>query len=69
MQTYEQFINEKGAEVSELAKQQQLKDIVNIVENSNGNPTDRDNREIAKIQNRQLLPGKKWFLQHKPGKN
>ena len=61
-------MEEKGPEVIALSRLEQEKDISCILEKTAGNPSDRDVREIDKIKNRQTLPGKKWFMKHKPGK-
>ena len=60
---------EKGEELSNLARDRKEEDINAILERTSGQPTERDSREIKKIQNRRLIPGKWWFLQFKPGKN
>ena len=52
-----------------IVREKQEKDIQDIVDKADGILSDRDCREISKIEKRLLLPGKKWFVQQKPGKD
>ena len=47
-------------------KQQQ--DINAITKGVNEGLSEKAEKDIDKIKNRALLPGKTWFLQQKPGK-
>ena len=62
------FIEEKGEEVKNVNKEKQQAEINAIIERHNGGQlTKTDLKQIDKIKNRNILPGKKWFLEQKPG--
>jgi hypothetical protein len=67
-QTYQMFLEEKGEEVMALNRARQEVDIKAIIERrTNGETSQKELRKISQIRNRTILPGKKWFMQQKPG--
>ena len=67
-QTYQMFLEEKGEEVMALNRARQEVDIKAIIERrTNGETSQKELRKISQIRNRTIFPGKKWFMQQKPG--
>ena len=67
-QTYQMFLEEKGEEVMALNRARQEEDIKAIIEHrTNGETSQKELGKISQISNRTFLPGKKRFMQQKPG--
>ena len=67
-QTFKLFIEEKGAEVKAANETKKEEDIRAIFEHrKNPQLLQKELRKIEQIRNRTVLPGKKWFMQQKPG--
>ena len=54
--------------MKQLKLKEQEQEIQSIMKRCNQIPSEKDLKEIQKIQNRVLVPSKFWFNQYKPGK-